>query len=68
MYSGARTVFGRWEVFSFQQVLTSEDTESAKVGGVEFSMLTKQVIQITSEFFAHEIIRSMKMYEFFKFK
>ena len=53
---------------SFQQVLTTEDTESTEVGGVEFSMLTKQVIQITSEFFAREIIRSMKMYEVFKFK
>jgi hypothetical protein len=32
VYSEARTVFGRWEVFRFQQVLTSEDTESTEVG------------------------------------
>ena len=53
-----------------EEVGTSEskDTESTEVGGVEFSMLTKQVIQITSQFFAREIIRSMKMYEVFKFK
>jgi hypothetical protein len=30
--SEARTVVGRWEVFRFQQVLTSEDTESTEVG------------------------------------
>lgn len=53
--------------FQFSGVLT-EARRARRVGGVEFSMLNKQVIQITSEFFAREIIRSMKMYEVFKFE
>ena len=57
----ARTVGGRWEVLC-------ETSVESQGSSVELSMLTKQVIQITSEFFAHEIIRSMKMYEVFKFK
>jgi hypothetical protein len=32
VYSEARTVVGRWEVFRFQQVLTSEDTERQRKG------------------------------------
>jgi len=32
--SEARTVVGRWEVLSFQLVVTSEDTESSEEWGL----------------------------------